>query len=60
MRSLVTDKAWLLGIFMSGFANVVMIQVQSVIDISVVYPILNFSYVFALVLGYLYLASLDR
>lgn len=56
--SLMTNRVWVIGVALSAFANVVMVQVQSVIDVSVVYPILNFSYIFALVLGYLYLKEM--
>jgi Predicted permeases len=52
---LIKNKIWLLGVFISIFSNIIIAQVQSVIDISIVYPILNFSYIFTLLLGYLFL-----
>jgi multidrug transporter EmrE-like cation transporter len=52
---LVKNKIWLLGIVVSMVANVTIIQLQSFIDVSVVYPILNFSYVFVLLLGMFFL-----
>jgi drug/metabolite transporter (DMT)-like permease len=45
----------LLGIVVSLIANVTIIQLQSFIDVSVVYPILNFSYIFVLLLGVFFL-----
>lgn len=52
---LVKNKIWLLGIVVSLIANVTIIQLQSFIDVSVVYPILNFSYIFVLLLGVFFL-----
>lgn len=52
---LAKNKIWLLGIVVSMVANVTIIQLQSFIDVSVVYPILNFSYIFVLLLGYFFL-----
>lgn len=56
--SLIKNKIWLAGVFLSIFANVAIIEIQSIIDISVVYPILNFSFIFALILGYVVLKEL--
>ena len=52
---LAKNKIWLLGVVVSMVANVTIIQLQSFIDVSVVYPILNFSYIFVLLLGYFFL-----
>ncbi|MCH9697748.1 MAG: EamA family transporter [Gammaproteobacteria bacterium] len=52
---LIKNKIWLLGIVISMIANVTIIQIQSFIDVSVVYPILNFSYIFVLLLGVFFL-----
>lgn len=52
---LIRNKMWVLGVIISFSANIIIIEVQSYIDISVVYPMLNFSYVFTLLLGYLVL-----
>ncbi len=49
---LVTNKLWLLGVFISALANVIIVQIQSDIDVSLIYSILNFSYVFTLLLGF--------
>lgn len=52
---LVRNKIWILGVLLSFATNVAVVELQSFIDVSVVYPILNFSYVFVLILGYLFL-----
>ncbi len=52
---LIKNKFWILGIIVSLIANVIIIQLQSFIDVSVVYPILNFSYIFVLLLGVFFL-----
>ena len=52
---LVSNRVWLLGVFLATVANVAMIQIQSRLDVSVVYSILNFSYVLVLVLGHYFL-----
>jgi len=49
------DKIWVFGVVLSFAANIAIVELQSFIDVSVVYPILNFSYIFALVLGVLFL-----
>lgn len=49
------NKFWLLGLLLAVVANVAMIQIQSRLDVSVVYSILNFSYIFVLVLGHYFL-----
>ena len=52
---LARNRIWLLGVLLATVANVAMIQIQSRLDVSVVYSILNFSYVFVLVLGHYFL-----
>lgn len=49
---LARNKIWLLGVFLAVVANFSMIQIQSQLDVSIVYSILNFSYIFVLVLGH--------
>ena len=49
------NKIWLLGVLLAVVANVSMIQIQSRLDVSVVFSILNFSYVFVLILGHYFL-----
>ncbi len=52
---LVKNRIWILGVCLSFATNLAIVEIQSFIDISVVYPILNFSYIFVLLLGYLFL-----
>ena len=52
---LLTNRIWILGVCLSFVTNFAIIEIQSLIDISVVYPILNFSYVFVILLGWTYL-----
>jgi drug/metabolite transporter (DMT)-like permease len=52
---LARNKIWLLGVLLAVIANIAMIQIQSRLDVSIVYTILNFSYIFVLVLGHYYL-----
>jgi drug/metabolite transporter (DMT)-like permease len=56
--AVVTNKIWLIGVALSASANLIIIQVQSLADLSIVYPILNFAYIFALILGYFFLDEL--
>jgi uncharacterized membrane protein len=58
IAAVVTNKIWLTGVMLSIAANIIIIQVQSVADLSIVYPILNFAYIFALILGYFFLGEL--
>ena len=51
------NKVWAIGVLLSFAANLIIIEVQSYTDLSVVYPILNFSYVFTLLLGYFVLSE---
>jgi len=55
IRFLAKNKMWLAGVLLSFVTNIVVVELQTVLDVSVVYPILNFSYVFVLVLGYYFL-----
>lgn len=58
---LIRNKLWVIGVALSGVANIAMIQIQSKLDVSIVYSILNFSYVFVLILGhYLLKEQLNR
>ncbi len=52
---LVKNKMWLAGVVLSFVTNIAVIELQTVLDVSVVYPILNFSYIFVLLLGYYFL-----
>lgn len=52
---LVKNKIWILGVALSFATNLAIVEIQSFIDVSVVYPILNFSYIFVLLLGYNFL-----
>ncbi len=49
---LIHRKIWLLGVALSGIANVAMVQIQSKLDVSIVYSFLNLSYVFILIMGH--------
>lgn len=55
---LIRNRVWLLGVGLSLATNLAILELQSLIDISVVYPILNFSYIFVLLLGYKFLDEL--
>jgi drug/metabolite transporter (DMT)-like permease len=55
VRFAITNKFWIAGWLLGVAANIIIVQVQSSADLSVVYPILNFSYVFTLLLGYVFL-----
>ena len=52
---LVRNKIWILGVLLSFATNFAIVELQSFIDVSVVYPILNFSYIFVLLLGHYFL-----
>ena len=52
LKFLINNKIWLIGVLLSFATNIAIVELQSVLDVSVVYPILNFSYVFVLLLGY--------
>ncbi|MGH8609770.1 MAG: EamA family transporter [Gammaproteobacteria bacterium] len=53
--AVLSNRTWLLGIFLGVCANILVVQIQSEIDISIVYPILNFAYIFTLLLGFVFL-----
>lgn len=53
--AVLSNRTWLLGIFLGVIASILVVQIQSSIDISIVYPILNFAYIFTLLLGYVFL-----
>ncbi len=52
---LVHNKMWIAGVLLSFVTNIIVLELQTVLDVSVVYPILNFSYIFVLLLGYYFL-----
>ncbi len=52
---LVRNRIWFLGVFISLVTNVVVLQIQSVLDLSVIHSILTSTYIFTLLLGYLFL-----
>ena len=52
---LVRNKMWILGVLLGGVANISIVQIQSQLDVSIVYSILNVSYIFVLVLGHYFL-----
>ncbi len=49
------NRLWLLGVLLSGIANIAMIQIQSKLDVSIVYSLLNFSYILVLIMGHYFL-----
>ena len=51
------NKIWVFGVLLSFGTNIIIVELQSFIDVSVVYPILNFSYIFALALGCVFLSE---
>lgn len=55
LKFLINNKIWLLGVLLSFTTNIAIVELQSILDMSVVYPLLNFSYIFVLILGYLVL-----
>ena len=57
LKFLIRNKIWILGVLLSLATNLAIVEIQSFIDISVVYPILNFSYIFVLLLGYRFLGE---
>ncbi|MGH8497928.1 MAG: hypothetical protein ACRERV_03850 [Methylococcales bacterium] len=52
---LIRNKIWFLGVFVSLAANTVVLQIQSVLDLSVIHSILASTYVFTLLLGSVFL-----
>ena len=49
------NKWWIFGVLLSGLANIAMIEIQARLDVSIVYSLLNFSYIFVLILGHYFL-----
>lgn len=54
---LIRNKIWIFGIIITLSTNLTVLQIQSVLDVSVVHSILNSSYIFTLLLGYLFLGE---
>jgi len=54
---LIRNPIWFVGVFVTLFSNTAVVQIQSVLDLSVVHSILNSSYIFTLLLGYLVLGE---
>lgn len=54
---LIRNRIWFVGVFITLFSNTAVVQIQSVLDLSVVHSILNSSYIFTLLLGYLVLGE---
>ncbi len=54
---LIRNPIWFVGVFITLFSNTAVVQIQSVLDLSVVHSILNSSYIFTLLLGYLVLGE---
>ena len=54
---LIRNKIWFLGVFITLFSNISVLQIQSILDLSVVHSILNSSYIFTLCLGYIFLGE---
>lgn len=54
---LVRNKVWFLGVFVSLVSNAAVLQIQAVLDLSVVHSILTSTYIFTLLLGYVFLSE---
>ena len=54
---LIQNKVWIFGIIMTLATNATVLQLQSVLDLSVIHSILNTSFIFTLILGYLILGE---
>jgi len=54
---LIRNKIWIVGIIITLSTNLTVLQIQSILDVSVVHSILNTSYIFTLLLGYLFLGE---
>lgn len=57
-RAALRNKYWWMGWLCGIAANIIIVQVQSLADITLVYPLLNFAYVFTLIMGYVFLREL--
>ena len=54
---LVRNKVWFAGVLVSLVTNAIVLQIQSVIDLSVIHSILTSTYIFTLLLGYWFLGE---
>lgn len=54
---LVRNRVWFLGVFVSLLSNAAVLQIQAVLDLSVVHSILTSTYIFTLLLGYIFLGE---
>lgn len=54
---LIRNKIWIFGIIITLSTNLTVLQIQSILDVSVVHSVLNSSYIFTLLLGYLFLGE---
>jgi multidrug transporter EmrE-like cation transporter len=52
---LIRNRIWFLGVFVSLGTNAIVLQIQSVLDLSIIHSILTSTYIFTLLLGYLFL-----
>lgn len=52
------SRYWLMGWLCGAAANIIIVQVQTFADITLVYSLLNFAYVFTLMMGYVFLHEL--
>jgi multidrug transporter EmrE-like cation transporter len=52
---LVRNRIWFFGVFVSLATNAAVLQIQSVLDLSVIHSILTSTYIFTLLLGYVFL-----
>ncbi len=52
---LIRNRVWFLGVFVSLASNAAVLQIQSVLDLSMIHSILTSTYIFTLLLGYAFL-----
>ncbi len=52
---LVRNKTWFLGVILSLCTNAAVLQIQAALDLSIVHSLLTTTYIFTLLLGYLFL-----
>lgn len=52
---LIANKFWVLGIAVSLSTNFFVLELQSILDLSIIHSIMNSSYIFTLLLGYIVL-----
>lgn len=55
---LIQNKIWIFGIVITLSTNLTVLQIQSMLDVSVVHAVLNTSYIFTLLLGYVFLGEM--